>query len=89
MRCLGATRYGSDVKPFQVLLHLFDALFDRMAREKRLDVGFKLASHETDDTLAHARNGIVRILPDHFLPMRFQKGPRALARITVKQKATH
>src|SRR5215475_3461966 len=71
----------SDVQSFQVLFHLLRPLLHRVFAEKFSHVGLELWSNQADDTFAHTRDSVIRILVEHFIPVFFHEGPRPFSGI--------
>ena len=72
-----------------MLFYLLRPLLHRMSAEKFSNVGFKLGSNQANNAFAHARDGAIRILVEHFIPMLFHKGPRLCSRVLIEENAAH
>ena len=67
----------------------FAPCFTGCSAEKFSNVGLKLGSNQADDAFAHARDGVIRILVEHFIPVFFHKGPRLCSRVLIEENAAH
>src|SRR5919106_879528 len=78
-----------DTESLDVLFHLLRSLFHRMQAKEILHVGFKLCSRKTDDPFAHARDGIVRVLTQHFFPMLLHERPSLFSCVPIEKNVAH